>query len=65
MCEQNWSYNTQCCQDCSVKCTIAFEIGGVVTQHEILLINSGGAASPDELEEAKRHDINQARKGYK
>ena len=65
MCQTSWSNNKQCCHDCAIKCTLAFDVGGVITQHEIVLINSGGAACSDELAEAKHHELNQAQKGYK
>jgi len=52
MCRANWNYNIQFCHGCSTRCNSAFTDGGVLTQSEILLINSGGAADDDEMYEA-------------
>ena len=62
MCWAYWSYNTHCC-NCATKCKMAFESGRVLTQQEILQINSGGAADCDEMNTAHRN-ANETFRGY-
>lgn len=62
MCQAYWDYKIQCCE-CSKKCHLAMDTR-LISQYEIMTINSGGAASMQEMYEA-HITVDGTQRGYK